>query len=105
MRIDHIWNLASQFEKVANALNKRANSTVIRFRPGEVDGVVATTIQLYGGKYTYDSKGSTVVFSPKQLHDFLSVMKDATQSEYFDEEEKAKHQETINHVISQLPEA
>ncbi len=85
------------------SLQKKAGIT-IHFRPGEVKDMVNTAIQLNGGEYRYNARGSSVYFSGRQFHDFLDWLNDWAESEYCeDENERASIKDTIRHIMSQLP--
>lgn len=96
--INKICTLASMFLK-------KANTTVIKFRPNEVSDTIGTAIDLYGGDYEYSPEGSTVSFSPKEFYEFVDYLKDAMLSDLFDEDDKNKLQSTIHHIMKQLPES
>jgi hypothetical protein len=78
----------------------------VYFRPNEVNEWIQYAVEASGGKYEYSAKGSKVSFTNKQFIEFLEFLRDAMENdEFVDEQDKKKIQSTINHVMSQLPNA
>lgn len=89
-----------------NNLIKKYAGVTIQFRPGEVKDMVQTALEMSGGKYEYSPEGSRVGFTGKQFNDFVGTLKAALDDqELFDDAEKTQIQETLNHIMSQLPSA
>ena len=80
-----------------------AEGVTVQFRPGEVKDWLTTAIEMSGGRYEYNPKGSRVSFSGNQFSEFVEFLNDAlSNTELVDDEDKQNIQSTLDHVMHQL---
>lgn len=85
--------------------NPVTNQYVIKFRPGEVEGWVTLAIEESidntSRAYHYDSSGSSVTFTPRQLKAFMQTLQEVIRNPEIPDNEKRSLPGTLQYVFQE----